>query len=192
MAGQETCMKRSLMLFAVLVVALPVVAQMHTGRAPGVRGTATDSMMSGITVGPDATVYVVRHASGSTSAFELAAVRPTGAVAWTASLDTTGAATIALNNTTVFVASFGTTGTFPNLSVKSQLQGFSAASGAKLFTVALDGVAIDLEPFTDGAYAVEMTVPTTMPGMGNGMNLLSRKLLSVSNSGTVNWTLALD
>ena len=145
-------------------------------------------MSMDVAVGSDGTVFVVRTSSRSDgSGYELAAVRPTGSVSWTAALANRGAMSIAANDTTAFVTSFGTSGTFPNLSLKSVLQGFSVASGTP-FTVELDGIAMSLATFKDGAYVVEVTAGTGgMPMTGFG-----RKLVSVSNSGHVNWTLPLD
>ncbi len=180
-------MKRSLIALLVFAVALPLAAQMGGGRMPGMRGSGTASMMMDLTVGPDGTVYVVRAASSSRSNLELAAVRPSGTVAWVAPLDNNGAMQIALNGTTVFISSFGTSGTFPNLTVKSQLLGFNVTTGAKVFANDLDGIAMDVTAFTDGAYVLETAI--NPQGM---MTTIGRKLVSVSNTGHVNFTMPLD
>ena len=179
-------MKRLMIVVALLLVAIPLAAQ--SGRMPGMRGSGDlGSMMSGMTVGPDATVYVMRHVNGSTNAYELAAIRPSGTVAWTAPLNVTGATQVAVNSTTVFVSSFGTMGTFPNLAIKSQIIGFNAASGAKVFANDLDGIAVDLDAFNDGVYVLEVA----MNGAGMMTNI-GRKLVSVSNTGKTNFSLPLD
>ncbi len=180
-------MKRSMIALLVFAAALPLAAQMGGGRMPGMRGGASASMMMDLTVGPDGTVYVVRLASGSTNSYELAAIRPSGTVAWTAPLATTGAMEIALNNTTVFVSSFDTTGSLTNLTLKSQLLGFNVTTGAKVFSNDLDGIAMDVTAFTDGVYVLETAM--NLQGM---MTTIGRKLVSVSNSGHVNFTMPLD
>lgn len=183
-------MKRSLIVVALLFVAVPLAAQMHPGRQPGLGMMNGGSMMGDITVGPDGTVYAVRHASGSTTALELVSINPsTGTPNWKASLENGGAMIIAVGSGTVFVSSFGSSGTFPNLMVKSQLLGFQTGSGAAAFpAINLDGIAMDLTPFNGGVYVLEISSSTsTMP-----MTSIGRKLLSVSNSGSVNWTLSLD
>lgn len=181
-------MKRWMIVVALVLVGLPLAAQMGGGRMPGMRGTGDNAMMSGVTVGPDATAYVVRHVGGSSNGYELAAVRPSGTVAWTAPLDNRGAMMIAVNATTVFVTAFGTAGTLPNLTIKSQLIGFNATSGGKVFTNDLSGIAMDLTAYTDGVYLLQagLTVP---PG---SMMSFGRQLVSVSNSGKVNFSLPLD
>lgn len=180
-------MKRSVIVVALLLAAVPLAAQMGGGRMPGMRGNGNFTMMSDVAVGTDGTAFVVRRA-GTSSNYEVAAIRPTGTVAWTFALPQNQAATtIATNGTTVFVSLFGTTGTFPNLGLKSSLAGLSVASGAP-FTVDLDGIAMDIETYTDGAYVVEVSAGST----GMPMTSFGRKLLSVTNAGKVNFTLPLD
>lgn len=181
-------MKRSLVVLALVLAAVPLTAQMsHPGRMPGL-GMPTASMMSmDVAVGSDGTAYVARTSSKSDGPrYELAAIRPSGTVAWTAPLANQGMMSIAVNNTTVFVGSFGTSGTFPNITLKSVLQGFSVSSGTP-FTLELEGIAMDLTAFNDGVYVLETAINPT--GM---MTSIGRKLVSVSNGGHVNWTLPLD
>ena len=170
-------MRRSLAV-VLLLFALPAAAQMmHPGRTPGMRGSADDMIGSGndLAVGPDGTVYVVRRSTftGVDHKSELAAIAPSGAILWHALVPNAQHFSVLAGNDTIYVVSFTN---------RSEIDFYSALTGTPLGAVFTDGVVSDVTPYDGGIYVVN----------GSAAGSADRKLLSISNSGKLNWTLPLD
>lgn len=192
----------------VLVSAVPAFAQMmgngqHGGNMNGnmnglIMGAmaASGAMGGGLLVGPDGTVYTLRiadAAAGSVPAGEVVAVRPSGAIGWTATV-AAGMPSLALSGSDLIVAT-RTMGSAATPS--STLAALSTASGAQRWVLQLDGIVMDIEPFAGGTYVTLIKFPATSGGSGGMMGRnqpgtgATRSLLAVGSDGRVLWTLQL-
>ena len=157
----------------------------------------------GLIVGSDGTVYTVRISNPTTTqaaTFEVVAVRPSGAIGWTASVNA-GMTFIELSGNNLLVTTsphgfdmgYGQTPT----TTSSTLVALSTASGSVQWTLPLDGFAFDVEPFAGGTY-VTVVKPSQSNnnhgGMHGGTGSVSygtRTLVAVGNAGTVLWSVPL-
>lgn len=198
-------MKRPLsILVLLLVAAVPfAVAQMGgNGNRSGQNGTMNGTAMNGMAghrgflVGSDGTAYALRVATsraGAPAAFEVVAVRPSGAIGWTAAV-ASGIPSIDLSGSDLLVTT-RTIGT-PSAAA-STLTALSTASGAARWTVKLDGIALAVEPFSGGTYVTVMK--PSQAGSSGGMQGNhgqatgggARTLVAVGTDGKILWTLAL-
>ena len=157
----------------------------------------------GLIVGSDGTVYTVRISNPTTTqaaTFEVVAVRPSGAIGWTASVNA-GMTFIELSGNNLLVTSsphgfdmgYGQTPT----TTSSTLVALSTASGSVQWTLQLDGFAFDVEPFAGGTYVTvaEPAQSNNSGGMHGGTGSVSygtRTLVAVGNDGKVLWSVPLN
>lgn len=202
-------MKRTRLMIAFafsLLVAQIATAQMmgngpggnHQGSSPST-GYGMDAgfgaMGQTLAVGTDGVVYTQRvtTAAGQASSREVVAIRPTGAIAWTAKVDS-GMSRLKLSGNLVLVAN----GSDDDMGMdrgndaeddKSQLVALSAASGSVQWTLNLDGFVAALEPFAGGTYVLLAKHDTTSGGNGTrGTTSMQRTVAAVDNSGKVLWS----
>lgn len=158
----------------------------------------------GLIVGTDGTVYTLRISNPTTTqaaTFEVVAVRPSGAIGWTASVNA-GMTFIELSGNNLLVTTsphgfdmgYGQTQT----STSASLVALSTASGSVQWTLQLDGFAFDIEPFAGGTY-VTVVKPAQSSnnngGMHGGTGSVSsgtRTLVAVGNDGKVLWSVPLN
>ena len=181
-------MKRSLFVVAALLIAVPVVAQMGIGPFPiGPGAMFTVPGAFDLPVANDGTVFVERNVPGG--GVELAAIRPSGAVAWTFRLQMPLIA-IAINDTTVMIAWRTATGVPPAaMSTKTHLTALSLASGSVMGTIDYDGDVPKIAAFHDGFYARRL-IPDGAGPRPNSV-LLIQKLVALDNTAKELWSLAL-
>lgn len=157
----------------------------------------------GLIVGADGTVYTVHISNPTTTqaaTFEVVAVRPSGVIGWTASVNS-GMTFIELSGNNLLVTTsphgfdmgYGRTPT----SASSTLVALSTASGSVRWTLPLDGFAFDIEPFADGTYVtvVKPAQSSNSGGMHGGTGSVSygtRTLAAVGNDGKVLWSIDLN
>lgn len=204
-------MKRSRMIIAVaasLLAAHIATAQMGGGMhggsgTSGGMGYGSDMMGRLLTVGADGVVYTLRGVTTTTGVprVEVVAIRPTGTTAWTATVD--GRMTrLELSGNLVLVASgnggMGMDRGNGSTDEKSRLVALSAASGAVQWQVEIDGVAMAIEPFAGGVYALVVKWEGTTSG-GTGMHrgaigtkTVKRSLAAFDTAGKLLWTLPLN
>jgi len=158
----------------------------------------------GLVVGTDGTAYAVRvtnPTSTQAAAFEVVAVRTSGAIAWTASIDA-GMSFVELSGDHLLVTTrphgFASGhGQMPE-SVSSKVVALSTASGSIQWTLSLDGVAFDLEAFAGGTYVtvVKPAQPPVSGGMHRGgtdqVRYGARTLIAIGPDGKVLWSVALN
>lgn len=166
-------MKRIPFLIAILVFAASLHAQMMGGKQPGMRDDKTPAMSHQTLVAPDGTAFLVRRGSQN---LEIVAVRATGTIAWTAPLDK-GMTDLMLTGN-LLVTSTPSVDSEPR-GVQSRLTGISIVSGAKQWTLDLNGIVMEMTPFAGGTYVMLVKQGT-------------RSLLAVGSDGKVLWTLPLD
>ena len=151
-------------------------------------------------VGDDGTAYVVHVDDATTPAkFELVAVRPSGAVAWTTPVGS-AASSIHLSGMLLLVATHpvGFSWRQPPAEPGSAIRALSTASGLEQWTVQLDGFVFDMEPFSGGTYVlVAKPGPTPPSGPANGPSNPARpcgtlQLLAIGNDGTILWSATLS
>lgn len=179
-----------------------------TGGAMNGFGAMGGAMGSILTVGTDGVAYTLRSKAGTsqTPSLEVVAIRPSGTIAWATSVDA-GMTHVALSGALLLVANgnggMGLTGattgggTTGSSTASQQLVALSTASGSVQWTLPLDGVAMDLEPFSGGTYVFLAKGNAT--SIGGGMNggttgtaAMNRSVLAIDNNGHVIWTLGLD
>ena len=159
-----------------------------TGSAPGGMGSGPGGMAGfdgghdggEAIVGSDGTLYIqsTTVASGAaTNATKVTAIRPSGAIAWTATV--TGRDRLVLSGTNLIVLSEtkATDGT-----VTSTLSAISTTTGAAAWTRILAGRVVELEPFSGGTYAIIGTPAPTSGGTA------TRSVVGISNDGSVLFT----
>ncbi|MHB0969979.1 MAG: hypothetical protein ACYC7A_17705 [Thermoanaerobaculia bacterium] len=162
----------------------------HRGSMPSINIGAMQGMQMTLPVAEDGTVFVARKA---TYGYELAAIRPSGAVAWNWNVENLNVATMELVGTNLVVG-FHTVTTSNTPAVAGKLVALSIASGAQQWSVDLDGFAMALTAHDAGVYAlvVKPTFQTrTGAGMGYGMGM-TRSLVSVGNDGAIAFTMLLN
>ena len=158
----------------------------------------------GLIVGADGTVFTVRISNPTTTqaaTFEVVAVRPSGAIGWTASVNA-GMTFIELSGNNLLVTTsphgfdmgYGQTPT----ATSSSLVALSTASGSVQWTLQLDGFAFDIEPFAGGTY-VTVAKPAQSSnsggmhgGTGTTTSYGARTLVAVGNDGKVLWSVPLN
>jgi hypothetical protein len=163
--------------FAISVIAGIAAANDGHGGGPGFPGFGPEG---GFIVGSDGTVYLstTTVASGvATTAVK--AVRGSGAVAWTATVNGRGDFTLSDGNL-LSVSDSTTNGT-----VTSTITAISTATGVTAWTRNLNGHVHELHPFTNGTYAITVVPPATTGGTA------TRNLTAIGNDGSILWTLAL-
>ena len=201
----------------VLLVASVANAQMMGGGNHGGSGTPGNGQNGGmgdmagmvgmgnhrgLIVGTDGTVYTVRISNPTTTqaaTFDVVAVRPSGAIGWTASVNA-GMTFIELSGNNLLVTTSPHSdmgyGQAPT-STSSSLVALSTASGSVQWTLQLDGFAFDIEPFAGGTY-VTVAKPAqsnNSGGMHGGTGSVSygtRTLVAVGNDGKVLWSVPLN
>lgn len=160
------------------------------------------AMGQALTVGTDGVVYTQRvtTVANQTPSLEVAAIRPTGTVAWTAKLDR-GMGRLELSGNLVLIASGnGDMGMYEGTQAaddKSQLIALSAASGSVQWKLDLDGFVTALEPFSGGTYVLIAKHDATNGGTGmhdgsNGTASMNRTVAAIDNTGKVLWSLDLN
>jgi hypothetical protein len=170
------------------------------GDMPGMVGMGNHR---GLIVGADGTVYTMRISNPTTTqaaTFEVVAVRPSGAIGWTASVNA-GMTFIELSGTNLLVTTsphgfdmgYGQAPT----TTSSALVALSTVSGSVQWTLQLDGFAFDIEPFAGGTYVtvVKPAQSTNNGGMHGGTGTVSygtRTLIAVGNDGKVLWSVPLN
>lgn len=191
-------MRRATLFFLLLSIAGTAGAQMMVG------GTHPGTVMTGMVgmgdhrdliVGTDGTVYTIRIANLATApapVFEVVAVRSSGAIGWTASVDA-GMTFIALSGTNLLVT---TSPQQTPAATSSKLVALSTASGSVQWTLPLDGFAFDIEPFAGGTYVVVVKPAQSSSntgGMRGGtISYAIRTLVAVGNDGKVLWSTPLN
>jgi PQQ-like domain len=170
-----------------------------TGTGFGLMGGA---MGQALTVGSDGVVYTLRTTTATGSsvpAVQVVAIRPSGTVAWSASVDG-GMTRVKLSGNVLLIADGGedmgmNNGTATDDNGKSRLVGLSAASGSVQWTVDLDGFVSSLEPFSGGTYVIIVKGDFAnggMTGTTGGQNGMTRTLLAVGPDGKILWSLPLS
>ncbi len=173
----------------------------------GAYGLMGGAMGQALTVGSDGVAYTLRSTSPSgttTPAIEVVAIRPSGTVAWSANVDG-GMTRVKLSGNLLLIANGGEgigmqNGTTSNDHETSQLVALSTASGSVQWTLALDGFASTLEPFSGGTYVTVIKGDfSNMNGANGGMNgttgtpnNMTRTLVAVSTDGKVLWSVSLS
>lgn len=154
------------------------------------------AMQRTLVVGSDDTAYVIHGDDATTPAkFAVAAVRPSGAVAWTVPVGP-AATSIHLSGALLLVATHpvGFSWQQPPAEPGSEIRALSTASGIEQWAVQLDGFVFDIEPFSGGTYAL-VAKPGTAPsgGPGNGPSTPScpcgtLQLVAIGNDGSILWS----
>jgi len=158
----------------------------------------------GLIVGPDGTAYVVRVSNPTSTqavAFEVVAVRPSGAIGWTASVDA-GMSFIELSGDHLLVTTspYGLDSTYGQTpaSFSSKVVALSTSSGSIQWTLPIDGIAFDLEAFAGGTYmtVVKVAQSPASGGMHRGgtgqVSYGTRTLLAIGPDGKVLWSVSLN
>lgn len=159
----------------------------------------------GLIVGADGTVYTVRVSNPTTTAsqatFEVVAVRSSGAIGWTASVNA-GMTFIEISGSHLLVTTSPhgfDMGEQSPTSLSSTLVALSTASGLQQWTLQLDGFAFDIEPFAGGTYVTVVKPAQSsnsnggMHGGGNGtVSYGTRTLIAVGTDGKVLWSVPLN
>lgn len=186
-------MKRLFILAVLVLIAMPLAAQMGGGIMPGMPGTPSFTMPAGmdLPVAGDGTVFISRNVPGG--GVDLVAIRPSGVDGWTYR-EQAALTSIEVNDTSVLVTWTELSGSIQNVSVKSHLVTLSLASGAVLGKLDYDGTIGKITPFKDGFYALRLIPTGTSPSPSPrpGLMLLARKLVSIDNAGKERWIVSLD
>lgn len=174
-------MKKVLILsFAIALVAGAAMAENH-GTPPGVPNPFIVGPESGLTVGSDGTVYLTSISiTNNVATTTIKAVRPTGAVAWTASVNGHVRPELSDGNLLYVTESTAADGT-----LTSTINAINTTTGAAAWTRALGGRIGDVHPFNGGTYVIEVT-PSTTAGTA-----ATRTLVAIGNDGSILWTLSL-
>lgn len=202
--------KSAVMLLAVFAIAATAAAQMTGGPGMGggmtgggmgshfgTRGSGMPQMNLGnmqgmqmtLPVAGDGTAFVARK---SAAGYEIAAIRPSGAVGWTWPVSNLNVASMEIAGTNLVVAYHAVpTGTTPTLAGK--VVALSIASGSQQWVLDLDGFAMALEGHDGGIYAL-VVKPTFQPGTGTGMGQMNmtRALVGIGNDGKVTFSMPLN
>lgn len=181
------------------------VAQMNGGGSHHSQNGAMSGMaavMNGMAghraflVGSDGTAYALRVAttgtSGAPAPIDVVAVRPSGAIGWTAAI-ASGIPSIDLSGSDLLV----TTRVMGGASAAaSNVTALSTTSGGVRWTLKLDGIALAVEPFSGGTYFTVLKPAQTgnsggMQGNHGQATGGMRTLVAVGPDGNILWTLAL-
>jgi hypothetical protein len=170
-------MKKALAVtFALSLFAAVAMANEGHGGGPGPGGPE-----GGFIVGSDGTVYLTTTTvSSGVATTTVKAVRSTGVVAWTATINGRGGLELSDGNLLSVTEVRAADGT-----VTSTITAISTATGTTAWTRAIGGRIAELQPFSGGTYAIAVVPSTTTGGTA------TRSLVAISNSGAILWTLAL-
>lgn len=205
-------------MFSITLLCLTSASYAQMGRQHAVRGGDMYGQgmgMMDLLVAPDGTVITIRTVTatgaGATPQQEIVAINATGSVAW--SWRTDKAIQVAeLSGNTVLVASgYGMQYANGTTSTTSELTALSLAGGAMQWSQTLDGFAMEIEPAQNQIYAIVVKPSSTGStgtgpnggGMGSGsmggggmgsvgMMNGDRKLVAISNSGLILWSVPLS
>ncbi|HET8797744.1 MAG TPA: hypothetical protein VFO89_08655 [Thermoanaerobaculia bacterium] len=174
-------MKRlSIALLIVLMTAGAALARGNghpgQGQGPGPDGFGGGNLI----VAADGTVIVSRIVSDSathSATVTLTAISPSGATAWSVTLEDRGRLTLSGNNL-LSVAPGSTDGT-------SVITARAVSTGAVAWNATFTGRVTDLEPFSGGTYAILVVPAATQGGPA------TRTLVAISPSGATLWSKAL-
>jgi hypothetical protein len=119
--------------------------------------------------------------TAGTAAATVTAVRPTGSIAWTATLPS-GRGDFVISGSNLIATSQTTAS---DNTVTSTLTAISITSGSVAWTRTLTGRVASLEPFSAGTYAVVVTPAATSGGTP------TRSVAGIGNDGSVLFTVAL-
>jgi len=176
-------MKKTFALTFVLFLLLASMASAQHRGGPG--GGPGDPGPGGhAIVGSDGTIYletVTVDTTARTSSTKLTAVRPTGTIAWTATVANAHGFELSGSNLITATRSEAADGT-----VSTTLTAISTSSGAVAWTRTLTGNAGELQPFANGTYVFVVVPPATSGGTA------TRSLVAIGNDGSVLWTLSLS
>lgn len=176
------------------------------GMGNGMSGTGFGlmggAMGQALTVGSDGVVYTLRTTATSGSsvpAVQVVAIRPSGTVAWSTSVDG-GMTRVKLSGNVLLIANGGedmgmNNGPATANDDKSQLVALSTASGSVQWTLDVDGFVSSLEPFSGGTYAIVVKGDFAKGGMtGNtgSTNGMTRTLVAVGPDGKILWSVPLS
>lgn len=171
-------MKRLAVVFlSMFMIASVAGAQGHGGGPQGERagGPGAEGGPGHALVGTDGTIYiptVTVDSTANTASTKIVAVHPSGATAWTATLNTAAHLTLSGTNLIAESSTRATDGT-----VTTTLTAISTASGSTVWTKTIPG-RVELVPFSGGTYAF----------VNNGG---TRSLVGIGNDGSTLFTLAL-
>ena len=171
-------MKRALIFSIILTVTAAVAsAQQHHGGGPG---PGPEGGAGGAIIGSDGTAYIETHTvTGSTETTSLVAISASGTKRWSVTLDNGGRAILSGSN--LIIASRTGDNTTPSF----KLTAINTASGATAWSLTINGIAGEIEPYNGGVYVTVVT-PATSSGTA-----ATRSLVAVSSSGSVLWTVAI-
>jgi outer membrane protein assembly factor BamB len=142
----------------------------------GEHGGAADTI-----VGSDGTLYVESTTvTSGVATTKVTAIRPSGAVAWTATVSGREHLILSGTNLISVTETKATDGTFT-----STLSAISATTGAAAWTRTLSGRVVELEPFSGGTYAIVITPATTSGAAA------TRSVVGIGNDGSVLFTTAI-
>jgi hypothetical protein len=169
---------KKVLAFAFAISMIAGIAGANDGHGgPGFPGFGPEG---GFIVGSDGTVYLsTTTVASGVATTSVKAVRASGAVAWTATVNGRGDFTLSDGNL-LSVSDSTTNGT-----VTSTITAISTATGATAWTRNLNGRVHELHPFTNGTYAITVVPPATTGGTA------TRNLTAIGNDGSILWTLAL-
>ncbi len=167
--------KLAVVFLSLFMIAAIAAAQGHGGGPRGEHGPGGPEGGHAL-VGADGTIYiptVTADSTANTASTKIVAVRPSGATAWTVTLNTL--AHLTLSGTNLIAQS--STRSSADSTVTTTLTAISTASGATVWTKTISG-RVDLVPYSGGTYAF----------VNNGT---SRSLIGIGNDGSTLFTLAL-
>ncbi len=202
---------------SIAILLTATVATAQSGRMRGVRDGGMNGQgmgMMDLLVAPDGTVVTVRStapvAPATSPTQDVVAITPNGSVAWTWRSDKTLQFTELEGNMVLVATGYGMQYSNGTTSASSELVALSLSSGAVQWRLTLDGFAMDIEPAQTQIYAVVAKPSTTgstgtgsntggmgsgsmgSGGMGSGgMMGGDQKLVAISNSGVILWSVAL-
>jgi hypothetical protein len=133
-------------------------------------------------VGSDGTLYLQSTTvASSVATTKVTAISPSGAIAWTATINGREHLVLSGTNLISVSATKATDGT-----ITSTLSAISATTGAATWTRSLTGAVEELKPFSGGTYALVVTPATTSGGTA------TRSVVGISNDGSVLFTTAIS
>ena len=177
-------MKKIPFVFLALMMVAAIASAQHGGgpgpeHGPG--GPGEYGGPGGAQLGSDGSIYLAKVTETSNDVYTttITAVRPSGTVGWTATVNARAHVTVSDGNVIAESSVRNSDGT-----ITTTLNAFSASTGAAAWTVTLNGHA-QLIPFSGGTYAIVVVPPATSGGTA------TRSLIAISNSGSTLFTLAL-
>lgn len=167
----------------IIATALCMVASLAAANGPGGHGGPGDfggphgdhGPGPGLIVGSDGTAYIVEPSASTSGSDDIVAISTSGAVAWRKTVANAGRLELSGANLISVAVTRATTTT----AASSTITAYAAASGAQAWTLTLDGIVVELRPFSGGTYAIVITPPATAGGSE------TRQLVGISAAGTV-------